>query len=175
MRHPLICSRLSICTAAFAGAGFLAMGGCVPNGNSIPPGAYSGVVPCILDVIPPTGETGQEPFVENLSVVADPLGALAINGVAVEIGSSHTRSLPTAELSFEVVGIQRAPGSVQVTYSPGPTLPGIEINGSLVETYDSRENGLAVSAEADLTITNIDGITTLSIDCETTLGLDLAP
>lgn len=146
-------------------AGLLTLAGCRWWTNPIVPGTYSGDVDCLISAPDGAGGEVSEPFTESLVVEVDSSGDLTINGVAVELGSLHVRSIPTADLSLEVVDIVKSPGRVEVTYEPRPTLVGIEMDGELVEVYESDPAGLAASAEADFIITDIDGPHPLSIEC----------
>jgi|CXWL01.1.fsa_nt_gi hypothetical protein len=149
--------------------GLGSVGGCTADFGGFPSGAYSGAPTCVLEVTGPTGATGQETFTEDLTVTIDLKDAFTINGVPVEIGAQHLRSLPTADLAFEVVAVQQSAGSLEITYEPRPTLPGIEITGSLVESYLLRNGDIAVNAQAELIVNDADGANTFTIECDEAL------
>jgi hypothetical protein len=117
-----------------------------------------------MSVDGPAGE-GEEPFTIQLSVIVEEFDQFTINGEPVELGAMHLRSLATADMEFEIVDIVRSAGRIEVTYEPRPTLAGITASGELVEVYERTGDNLTVSAEADLTINDIDGATILQIDC----------
>lgn len=170
MRKTLTRLQVAFVPTVIALAGLLGVSGCAAGPGGIPAGDYEGAIPCVVEATNPDGVEGQEAFTEDLSVEVGPFDSFTINGVAVEIGAMHLRSLPNADLSFEVTAIQQSSGSLQITYEPRPTLTGIEITGSLVETYRAQNGDIAVSAVADLTVESIDGVSLFLISCEGTLA-----
>ena len=164
MRQTLGHWRFLFPSAALTVLG-LGFSGCTVDFGSIPPGVYTGAPTCQLDVTGPTGETGQDTFTEDVTIAFGPLDAITINEVSVEIGAQHLRSLPTADLAFEIVDIRRTHRTLQISYEPRPSLPGIEVTGSLVESYRFQDNHLAASARAELTVNDADGTTTINIAC----------
>ena len=136
--------------------------------SSLPIGVFAGQVDCVVEVERPDGQTGEEPFSTELTVAIFEDNSMTINGEPVEVGATHVRSLPFADMGFEIVQVDRSIGTVRIMYEPRPTLPGITATGQLVETYVSSEDNISVSAEADLTLNDVDGATQLQIDCAET-------
>ncbi len=166
MCNPLGRSQCFFPTALIAGLGLVFLCGCTADFSTFPSGVYTGTPTCLLDVTGPTGATGQETFTENLTVAIDESNTFTINGVPVEIGAMQVRSLPNAELAFEIVAAQQSASELQITYEPRPTLPGIEISGSLVETYRWDDDRLTVSATADLEVKDVGGVSTFFVTCD---------
>lgn len=152
-----------------AAAMFAAASGCMANLFPIPPGDYAGEVSCTLQVTAPDGQSAEAPFTESLVVNVGTQDSLTINDVPVAIGELHTRSLPNADMAFEIVGVRHVRGGVEVTYEPRPTLPGIEAQGDLVETYRRQGGSLGVTADANLMLHDAEGATTLVVSCDGTL------
>ncbi len=169
MHHSLGRLQIFLLPAVLTGLGLATIGGCTADFSSFPSGVYTGAPSCLLDVTDPTGATGQETLTENLTVAIDPLNAFTINDVPVVIGAQHVRSLPNADLAFEIVATQHSAGYLQITYEPRPSLPGIEIGGSLVETYRWNTDHIEVSGIADLTVSDATGVTLLTVTCDGTL------
>lgn len=147
----------------------LGLGGCGLVGVAIPAGTYRGEPACTIGVVSPSGETGSEPFDAPTEFVVAEDGSLFINGEPIVEGSEVTRSIPTADLAFEVTEVTRLGGHVEVVYEPRPTLPGITVEGRLVETYQWRFAALSANVEADLTLTDNSGDSELTIRCQGTL------
>lgn len=148
-------SCVSLCGCPFGSIGF----------DGFAEGIYAGDVPCLLE-LESSPEPAEEPFTESLVFEALEDGTWTINGVPVEVGALHLRSLPTADLSFEIVSVTEFRTGITVTYEPRPTLTGIEVDGTLTETYTRGDDRLEVEAEALLTLTDIDGSTQFLITCE---------
>lgn len=154
-------------TGIFLGtASLMWMGGCSLDPGGFPAGVYSGEIPCILELANQAHDLVQEPFTTELVVEIGPSDSFEINGVPVELGAEHVRSLPNADLSFEIVDIGQSRREIVIHYEPRPTLTGIEVTGDLIETYRWENDRLVVDAEADLTVTNIDGSTEFLIGCD---------
>ncbi len=159
-----LCNSLALCIVALAGGA----GGCGLFGPPFPSGTYSGDIPCTLTVGEgDAAETGS--FESPISLNADDSGGFVLNGAPVEVGEQITFSTPTADLGFEIVSIARVLSSLAVTFEPRPTLPGISIDGNLVETFSLRSTGIHVTAEAVLDVTDTSGTTRLGITCDGTL------
>lgn len=144
------------------------LAGCSADFGTFAPGEFAGTLDCQMTIDGPAGE-GQQPLTIDLAVTVVPVDVLTINGQPVEIGAMHLRSLPTADMQFEIVRTERSAGHIEVTLAPRPSLPGITATGQLVETYQQAEGGITVQAQADLTINDIDGPTRLQVACPTTL------
>ena len=157
--------RISSLPAVLMVIGLGLIGGCTIDLFGFRSGTYTGSPACVLDVTDPTGATGQEPFTEDLTVDIDRSDAFTINGVPVEIGAMHVRSLPNAELAFEIVAIRQSARELQVTYEPRPTLPGIEMSGQLIETYRWDKDHITASAAAELAVSSTDGVANFSVTC----------
>lgn len=172
MCNSLSCLQRLFTMTALAVIGTASLGSCTAAFNGFHSGEYAGPATCTLEVTGPAGTPGQEEFIEDLSVNIGTQGTLVINGVPVEIGAEHVRSLPNAELAFEIVAIRQSFRKIQITYEPRPTLPGIEISGQLVEIYRQEGESLSVGATTDLVVSSADGITNFSVTCDGTLDPD---
>jgi hypothetical protein len=148
------------------GGGILVfLSGCFGSTPVLVPGTYAGIADCEISAPDGSGGEVSEPFTAEVTVAVGAQDSLVINGVPAAIGEMHARSIPTANLTLEVVAVQQVEGAVVVTYEPRPTLTGIEIDGTLVETYRNDENGLTAGAQADFILTDVDGPRPLSIEC----------
>jgi len=138
--------------------------------SSFPAGVYVGDIPCGIDVVTADGEPGHDDFTSpiTLEIAAD--GAIFINGDEIVVGARTTRSLPNADLEFEVTDVDRQSDSITITYAPRPSLPGITADGELVEEYIWHAGQVLASANADLTITDVDGPNQFTIECDGTLA-----
>jgi hypothetical protein len=96
-------------------------------------------------------------------------GNFSVNGVEIVVGAEVVRSTPTADLAFEVTKVTSHWRVVTVEYAPRPTLPGITVEGTLVETYRWHAGSIFASAQADLLVTDVSGTATFTVDCEGTL------
>jgi len=171
---PMVIHQMRLMRRLHRRGGFFAaialggLGGClVDSFTTFPPGVFEREVLCEVSAEGPNGE-GQQTFTTELSVMIDEFGAMTVNGEPVELRATHVRSLPTADMGFEIVDIDQYPGFVQITLVPHPTLPGITATGFLVEEYVRGEGTITVQAEGDLTLNDIDGATNLHIDCPQT-------
>lgn len=160
MRGTLV--RL-VCCGVFS----LCLVGC--GAGSIPEGNYAGETACEIFAVDGSGGEVSEPFETQLTVVVGENSSLIINGDPAVVGAEHVRAIPTADLTLEVVGVVQTAGRVEVTYEPRPTLTGIEVTGTLVETYEIQGDSLAVDAEADLVVTDVDGPHPLAVECSAVL------
>ena len=152
------------CTAAWIVTG---CGGIF--GTPLPPGTYTGDVPCTIRVVDPSGSAAEEPFTASTTVTIDAEGRLSINGDKLTVGGEVLRSIPTADLAFEVAEITRERQALTVVYDPRPTLVGITVEGELVETYRWRAGSIRASARADLPVTDAGGTSTFTVQCDGTL------
>lgn len=152
-------------------AGVLGLGGCgVLGGVALAPGTYSGELACRLTVTDATGVEASEDYTSAATLVVDEDGGLTVNEEPVEVGALVTRSLPNADLAFEVLNLSRRWRQVVVTYEPRPTLPGIAVTGELVEDYSRDVGGVRVVGHADLVVTDVSGDNAFEIDCSGVLG-----
>jgi len=102
----------------------------------------------------------------------DEEGGIQINESELVVGQEVVRSIPTADLAFEVVAITRMGSLLSVEYEPRPTLPGITIEGELRETYRSESGSIHVESRADLLITDVSTVTTFTADCQGNLVVE---
>jgi len=145
-------------------------GGCVPiPADGLAPGTYGGELSCTITAVNPEGVEGTEDFTMSVMLVVDSEGMLTVNDEPIEVGAEVTRSIPTADLAFEVLTISPGPGQVEVTYAPRPTLPGIEVTGDLTEEYAEVDGGVRLSGRADLVLTDVSGDSMFEIECSGTL------
>lgn len=129
-------------------------------------GTYSGGVPCTISIVDPPGSAASEDFTSAITLTIDADGRISINGVELVVGAEVVRSIPTADLAFEVTKITRQWHVLTVEYAPRPTLPGITVEGQLVETYRWDAGSIRASAQADLLVTDVTGTTAFAVDCE---------
>lgn len=152
--------------ALLSACGAFTLGGCVPtNPNGLLPGTYDGELACTAMVESPDGAEGTEEFTMPMVLVVDAAGDLSTNDEPIIVGELVTRSLPNADLAFEVLTITEDVGQVSVTYAPRPTLPGITVTGDMVETYQRSESGVTATGRADLVLTDVSGDSTFVIEC----------
>ena len=142
------------------------------SGTSFPPGTYIAEIPCSLRVIAEDGSTAQDEFGSPLRMTIDEEGGIQINESELVVGQEVVRSIPTADLAFEVVAITRMGSLLSVEYEPRPTLPGITIEGELRETYRSESGSIHVESRADLLITDVSTVTTFTADCQGNLVVE---
>lgn len=138
--------------------------GCTPS-SDFASGEYTGDIPCTMVATNPSGETGSDEFDSATTLVVDDQGGFTLNGVELAVGNEILFAIPTADLSFEIVDVQRSHGELVVTYEPRPTLVGITVEGELTQTFSSRGDTIDVSALADLVLTDVSGESELVIDC----------
>ena len=145
----------------------LVFSGCgVIFGPIFPPGSYAADVPCTIRVADATGTTvGEEQFSSPTMLTIDADGKFSIDGVELVVGQQVVRSIPTADLAFEITKVTRRCRLLTVEYAPRPTLVGISVGGQLVETYRWRNDSIRTSAEADLVVTDVSGETTFLVNC----------
>lgn len=135
-------------------------------GPSFTAGSYEADVPCIIRVVDATGTTvGEEQFSTPTMLTIDADGKFSIDGVELIVGHQVVRSIPTADLSFEITKITRRCRLLTVEYAPRPTLVGITVEGRLVESYRWRNDSISASAVADLVVTDVSGDTTFTVNC----------
>jgi hypothetical protein len=128
--------------------------------------SYSADLSCGADIITAQGETGHEDFASSTTVEINAAGDLRVNGVAIDVGARVTRSLPAADLEFEVVAVDRNGDSITIAYEPRPSLPGITVDGQLIQKYVRQSGDLRATASANLTVTDIDVDTQITVNCE---------
>ena len=158
-------TRSQLTRFAFLGIVPCLFGGCMGTFATLPEGTYEGEADCALSATDDAGGEVTEPFTTPLTVIVYPDSAMTINGEIVALGAEHVRAIPTADLTFEIVGLVRTRGRVEIVYEPRPTLTGIEVTGTLTEVYSGNGDTLDVTAEAELVITDVDGPHPLSVEC----------
>lgn len=134
-------------------------------GPTFTPGTYSGDLPCTLRVVDASGSEAEENFTSVTELTFGQDGGFTINGTQLAVGEQVIRSIPTADLAFEVTKITRCWHTVTVEYAPRPTLPGISIEGSLIETYRWDSGSIRASADADLVVTDASGPNFFDANC----------
>jgi len=145
----------------------LALGGCgAIFGPPFAPGTYVGDGPCTISIADPPGSAASEVFTSAVTLTIDADGRISVNGVELVVGAEVVRSIPTADLTFEVTKVTRHWHVLTVEYAPRPTLAGITVEGKLVETYRRHAGSILVSAQADLLVTDVSGTATFTVDCE---------
>ncbi len=133
------------------------------------PGTYTGDLPCTLNVMNASGMESAEVFTTPATLTVDAEGGFSVDGVKVIVGEEVVRSIPSADLAFEITSVARTGCVLTVVYEPRPTLVGISVEGELVETYIWRMGSIRLSAQAELLITDVSGASTLTADCAGTL------
>jgi len=129
-------------------------------------GTYVGEGPCTLRVVDPAGTEGEQDFTAPITLTVDADGNFSINGVEIVVGAEVVRSTPTADLAFEVTKVTSHWHVVTVEYAPRPTLPGISVEGQLVETYRWDAGSILATAQADLLVTDVSDTTAFTVNCE---------
>ncbi len=158
---------VSFAARALPVAAICAFAGCALDfGSSFAPGNYVGDVPCILGIRNADGETGEEVFISRITLAIDDNGDMFLEGVAVAVGNEVVRSIPTADLTFEITSVTLVGNLLTIEFEPRPTLPGITVEGELVETYRWVRGSIESSVEADLIVTDVSGPNTFTIRCE---------
>lgn len=148
------------------GAAMLGVPGCIDLfQNGLAEGTYNGDLACTIEVVDPDGQEATEDFTASTTLTAGSDGSLAINDEPITSGAEVTREIPNAELAFEVADVRVEIGRLVIRYEPRPTLPGITVEGELVETYRQQLGSVAASADADLTVTDATGESTITIRC----------
>jgi hypothetical protein len=157
-------------TLLFIAPLMLAVGGssgcCRIFDQTFAPGSYGEELACSIGLVDSSGASSQAEFTSPATVTVDPDGGFSVNGVELFVGQSVTRSIPTADLAFEVTAITNADGLLTVTLEPRPTLPGITIEGELVERYRWECGSVSVSSSADLIVTDVSAPNDISVDCD---------
>ena len=167
---PSLCGRRAACVAALGLAAMGALGGCDRIiGIPFPPGPYAADVPCTLGVVDAAGAEGQQEFTSPTTLTIGADGGIRLNGVELAVGQEVVRSIPTADLAFEITEIAREGCALIVTSEPRPTLPGIAMTGELVETYRWQAGSVHASARADLLVTDVAGTVAFTVECAGTL------
>lgn len=133
------------------------------------PGTYSGEIPCTLRVEDESGEANEREFTASLTMTVAANRSIEINDVPVAIGEEVVRSLPEADLAFEINHISQVGNNLSIEYLPRPSLVGISVEGLLTETYQQRASSIDVTAQADLEITDVEMTILLTVTCEGTL------
>ena len=152
--------------AALASTALWCLTGCGILGNSFAPGTYAADVPCTIRVVGPSGVLGEEPFTAATTLTIDADGGFSVNGDELVVGGQVLRSIPTADLAFEITKITRGWHALTVVYDPRPTLPGITIGGELVKTYRWQRGSIRAFAQAVLPVTDASGTSTFTVHCE---------
>jgi hypothetical protein len=129
-------------------------------------GTYIGDLPCTMDVVDPSGAAAQDEFTSAITLTIDADGRFSLNDVEIVVGAEVVRSTPTADLTFEITNVTRHWHVLTVEYASRPTLPGITIEGELVETYRWHAGSILASAQADLLLMDVLGTATFTVDCE---------
>jgi hypothetical protein len=151
---------------AVASAIPLVLAGCgMIFGPPFTTGSYAADVPCMIRIVDATGTAGEEEFSTPTTLAIDADGKFSIDGVELVVGQQVVRSIPTADLAFEITKVTRRCRLLTVEYAPRPTLEGITVEGRLVETYRWRNDSIRASAEADLLVTDVSGATTFTVNC----------
>jgi len=133
------------------------------------PGEYSGEADCTVTAIAEDGTTAELEFTHPVTLTVEESGGFLIDGVEVALGNEVVRSIPTADLSFEITAIHSAPRVLRIEYEPRPTLPGITVVGNLIETYRRRGGNIGGFADADLVLSDVDGDHAFEFECTGTL------
>lgn len=134
-------------------------------------GTFAADVPCTLVATNEEGVEEELEFQQAITLRLDRGGDVFINDVQIELGAEVVRSIPTADLAFEVVSVDRAANGITIVYEPRPTLTGITVDGELVETYVWLPAGESVlaTASADLVLTDVEQTVVFAIACEIAL------
>jgi hypothetical protein len=135
-------------------------------GFGLRPGTYAGNVPCRLTTGDASDSNSAVEFDAAIIMEIAADGAITINNEEAAIGAQVVRSIPTADLVFVVTGLTRTNQFMRVDYLPTPTLPGIQVQGSLVETYRGSGDSIDASANADLLVIDSLGTTSLFVRCD---------
>ena len=138
-------------------------------GGAFAPGTYTGDLACRIIVVDPSGAEAQDSFPSTMTLTIDEAGTLSVNGVELIVGNEVTRSIPTADLTFEITEVTRGLGRVGVSYEPRPTLPGITVEGELFEDYRWRAGLIRAFGHTDLIVTDVSGDAAFQIECSGTL------
>ena len=138
-------------------------------GTPFPPGTYTGDASCTIRVVDPSGTAAEEPFTAPTAMTIDAEGRFSINGDELTVGAQVLRSIPTADLAFEITNVTRSRRVLTVAYAPRPTLIGVTVEGELVETYHWHTGSIRASAQADLLVTDAGGTSTFTVQCDGTL------
>ncbi|RJO66003.1 MAG: hypothetical protein C4523_14380 [Myxococcales bacterium] len=113
-----------------------------------------------------SGSTEQEEFTSPTTLTVDDDGGFNLDGADLAVGRQVLRSIPTADLSFEITAIERNGSLLVIEYEPRPTLVGIGVEGQLVETYQWQVGSVRASARADLLVTDVAGLNEFTVECE---------
>ena len=119
-----------------------------------------------MDVVDPFGSAAQDEFTSAVTLTVDAEGRFGLNGVELVVGAEVIRSTPTADLAFEITNITTQWRVLTVEYAPRPTLPGITVEGELVETYRWDAGSVLAAAQTDLLVTDVTGAASFTVDCE---------
>ena len=156
--------RLVVCGAMLALGGLTA--GCEALwGGLFVPGVYMGDLQCTISASDGSGTQAEEEFVSSLTFTVEADGGLRVNDVELVVGAEVVRSIPTADLAFEVTAFSHSRSGLTVTYEPRPTLPGITVEGTLVETYRRQAASILATGRAELTVRDVDTTTEFTIEC----------
>jgi len=164
MDRNLFSTSLIVLVTAMA---TLALGGCDRLGTgSFIAGTYTGNLSCRLVATDSTGMEQEETFDVATTVVIDADGSFSIDDITLAIGGMVRRSIPTAELDFEITELVAQDDRLSFTAEPRPTLPGITATGELIESYRAAGGSIDASRELDIEITDIEGTIVITGTCE---------
>jgi len=133
------------------------------------PGTYSGELACTIDAVNPSGMTGSDSFTMPGEMTIDDDGNIRINDEPLAVGQQVTRAIPTADLSFEITALTQETWLLTLRGEPRPTLPGITVEGELIEAYRWNWGSVLAAGQAELEVTDVSGTSTFDIQCAGTL------
>ena len=108
-------------------------------------------------------------YAHSGTLTIEPDGDILISGEDIVVGNEVLRSIPTADLAFEIIEVTQTAATITIRNAPYPTLSGITVEGELTETYEWNGTTIDATADADLIVTDIDGPVTLTVECAGTL------
>ena len=161
----MVSERVRTMRKLIAASVLAAVSGCGAGFFPLRAGVYSGELACSGQLTDDMGMMSELDFDQRLELTVEPSGVFRIDGVELAIGSRVLRSIPTAELEFEITDIQRPRMSVTVIYEPRPTLPGITVEGNLVESFRWDRESIIAASHAQLLVTDISQTVTLLGEC----------
>jgi len=132
-------------------------------------GTYTGELICSVTGVDDSGAESQWEFTQSTVLVVGPDGDFTLNGEALVLGQQVLRSIPTADLLFEITEIEHKRCVLTFQSEPRPTLPGIGIDGVLVETYEWTDGSIVATSRVDLQIADASGTLALTSECDGTL------
>jgi len=160
------CRRFGFVLAALTFSPPCLVGGCGSVfGPAFAAGTYSADLPCEIHVVGPSGAEASETFTSPVTWTVDADGSFLIDGAPLVVGQQVLRSIPTADLAFEITKITRRGLLLTVEYAPRPSLPGIRVEGALVETYRWRFGSIAAEGRTNLEVTDVSGTSIFKASC----------